>query len=294
VYEKNCGPTPDFPWQSLEAVPEFPPPQLKAGYFEQAPIYKFAREHPARWAWTKAHSLVSFFLGPLLMMPVVAMLLAKRWKFFRGLTKPSKARLLLLLCALPLVGMALPLWFLPHYAAPLTGALYALALLAMRRLRLWQWRSRPVGLQMVRAIPVLAVAMLVLDASVLVRHGEASAPSQDFGRSSVLAQLKGYSGGQLVVVRHKPENFYDLDWVYNDADIDAAKVVWARDMGASANQELIRYFKDRRVWLLEADESPPKLLPYARTHPIRFPQPATPSPDGDGQPIWGNFGGTPW
>ena len=33
-------------------------------------------------------------------------------------------------------------------------------------------------------------------------------------------------------------------------------------MGASANEELIRYFKDRRVWLLEADKSPPKLLPY--------------------------------
>jgi hypothetical protein len=32
-------------------------------------------------------------------------------------------------------------------------------------------------------------------------------------------------------------------------------------MGASANVELIRYFKSRRVWLLEADESLSKLLP---------------------------------
>jgi hypothetical protein len=39
-------------------------------------------------------------------------------------------------------------------------------------------------------------------------------------------------------------------------------------MGAFSNEELIRYFKDRRVWLLEADESPPKLLPYARMNEI--------------------------
>ena len=262
VCKKNYEPTPDFPWQSMEAATELSPPQLKAGYFEQAPLYKFAHEHTVQWAWQKAKSLVSFFLGPLLMMPVVALLLAHRGKFFRSLTQPSKPRLLLFLCALPLIGMTLPIWFLPHYAAPLTAAFYALVMLAMRHLRLWQYRNQPVGKQMVRVIPVLAVAVLVWQARILVLQRGPSAPSEDLGRFSVLAQLTGYSGGQLVVVRHKPDNIADLDWVYNDADIDAAKVVWARDMGTSANEELIRYFKDRRVWLLEADESPPKLLPY--------------------------------
>ncbi|HXY03309.1 MAG TPA: hypothetical protein VEI49_06990, partial [Terriglobales bacterium] len=44
-----------------------------------------------------------------------------------------------------------------------------------------------------------------------------------------------------------------------DADIDGANVVWARDMGDSGNEELLRYFKNRRVWLLQPDQSPPKL-----------------------------------
>jgi hypothetical protein len=52
------------------------------------------------------------------------------------------------------------------------------------------------------------------------------------------------------------------EWVYNGADIDGSKVVWARDMGETQNLELIRYFKDRKIWLLEPDLTPPKLSPY--------------------------------
>jgi hypothetical protein len=29
------------------------------------------------------------------------------------------------------------------------------------------------------------------------------------------------------------------------------------------NLELIQYFKDRKVWLLQADETPPKLTEYS-------------------------------
>jgi len=46
------------------------------------------------------------------------------------------------------------------------------------------------------------------------------------------------------------------------ADIDKAKVVWARDMDDSENAELIRYFPHRRVWLAEPDLAPPRLSPY--------------------------------
>jgi hypothetical protein len=52
--------------------------------------------------------------------------------------------------------------------------------------------------------------------------------------------------------------------VYNEADIDHAKVVWARDIGGEQNEELLRYYKDRCVWLLDADEAPPKLSSYLR------------------------------
>ncbi len=263
VYQAAYDPVPNFPWHSVPPYPEYHHPVMKDFYLSmQLSCYDEARKHPIASTLQRAADLGTFFLGPLLLMPVGALLLARPWKFFKGLTRPGKALSLLLLCALPLVGIALPVYYFSHYAAPLTGALFALAMLAMRQLRLWHWRNRPVGRLLVRAVPVLAVALLLVDAGVLWAHNGLFPPSQDFGRSAVLAQIKQYKGGQLVIVHYGPNHDTDQEWVYNDADIDAAKVVWARDMGASSNEELIQYFKDRQVWLLEPDESPPKLLSY--------------------------------
>ena len=33
-------------------------------------------------------------------------------------------------------------------------------------------------------------------------------------------------------------------------------------MGPAKNEELIRYYKNRNVWLLYADDQPPKLVAY--------------------------------
>jgi hypothetical protein len=247
----------------MRAVPEYHRVAMKEFYLQwELRQYRLAREHPGKLAAEKASGLVVFFFGPLLLMPIVALLLAKRGKFFHSLLKPSKARLLLLLCAFPVVGMGLPVYFQPHYAAPLTAVLFALAMMAMRQLRLWQWRRKPVGRQLVRAVPVLAVAIVVLHITVLMGQHGLPASGRDFGRSRILGQLQAYAGGQLVIVQYAANHNVHNEWVYNDADIDAAEVVWACDKGSSGNEELIQYFKNRRAWLLEADDSAPKLLPY--------------------------------
>lgn len=263
VYTQTYEPVPYFPWQEMKSIPEYHHEVLRnfnvSFSFED---YRTAREHPLELIWTKARKLFDFYFGAMFAMPIVLLLLVGRGKFFRGLTKPGKVRRLLLLCALPFVGMALPIYFNPHYAAPLTAAFYALVLMAMRYLRLWRWRGQPVGLQLVRVIPVLALVTVALHAGVLVRQCLLFAPSGDLSRGSILTRLPADPNGHLVLVRYNREYEIGEAWVYNDADIDAAKVVWAWDMGASANEELIRYYKDRRVWLLEADEWPAKLLPY--------------------------------
>jgi hypothetical protein len=77
-----------------------------------------------------------------------------------------------------------------------------------------------------------------------------------------MSKLLAKPGLHLVIVRYREEHDPRDEWVYNGAEIDQAKVVWARDMGPEKNLELIHYFKDRKVWLVEPDVLTPSLSPY--------------------------------
>src|SRR5262249_41756563 len=85
-------------------------------------------------------------------------------------------------------------------------------------------------------------------------------------------RLAAAPGKQLVFVRYSPLHVFH-EWVYNDADIDAARVVWANDLGPAENEKLRRYYPDRTVWLLQPDARPLSLEPYDVPPP---PAPATP------------------
>ena len=82
-------------------------------------------------------------------------------------------------------------------------------------------------------------------------------------RASVLAQLQAGGSKHLVFVRFG-KNFRTFDWVYNPPDIDSAKVIFARDMGTAANQELLDYYPDRKAWLVEPDKKPVRLRAVER------------------------------
>jgi len=88
-------------------------------------------------------------------------------------------------------------------------------------------------------------------------------------RVAVNAQLGQAPGKQLVFVRYWPAHIFQDEWVYNAADIDAARIVWARDLGDAENQKLIRHYPDRTVWLLEPDARPVKLTPYGAAPPAQ-------------------------
>lgn len=68
----------------------------------------------------------------------------------------------------------------------------------------------------------------------------------------------------LVVVRYGESHNPLHEWVYNRADIDSSEVAWAREMSPKSNRKLLDYFDDRRVWLLEADASPPRLVAHPK------------------------------
>ena len=117
-----------------------------------------------------------------------------------------------------------------------------------------------------RSIPVICCAMIVIRVTAVAAHAaiEPAWPRGNLDRAQLVRDLSQIPGRQLVIVRYGTnpavEHDTNREFVYNAADIDSAKIVWARDMGN--NEQLIKYFCDRQLWLLKADESPPQLSPY--------------------------------
>ena len=122
---------------------------------------------------------------------------------------------------------------------------------------------------MVRAVPLVACAMIVLrvTAAAMHTHIEPNWPRGNLERARVVRELRQLSGDQLVFVRYGPHHDMDSEWVWNDASIDSAKVVWARDMGEDQNRELLRYFSMRRAWRINGDDSSPRLERYSGETP---------------------------
>ena len=81
-------------------------------------------------------------------------------------------------------------------------------------------------------------------------------------RAQIQARLEQLPGPQLAIVRYSPDHFPLDQWVYNAADIDHSKVVWAWEMDDSSNLELFHYYKDRQVWLVQPDSSAERMTPY--------------------------------
>ena len=210
----------------------------------------------------KLAAVFFFFLGPALMAPLMLLPRAVRDK---------RVRFLVLTGATFAVGLGANAWFGPHYAAPFTAALYGILLQAMRHLRVWRPEGQPAGLFLVRATSVVCLALVAvrLYAVPLKLVGPWPAICMWYGseglgrpRAETVARLESYAGRQLAIVQYASKHDYINEWVYNAADIDKSKVVWARGMDEQSNAEVIRYFKDRTVWLVEPDYSPPRVSPY--------------------------------
>jgi hypothetical protein len=209
-------------------------------------------------AWNtlgKAGAFWMFFLGPALTLPLVL-----GWRLFGD----RRVRPLVVIGGVCLAGLALNTWFYAHYAAPMTGLIYALVIQGLRHVRAWRSQLAP-------TVPAVCVLMVLLRAGTqplnfymppdwpmtwyYTRPGNTE-------RARILEKLEHQPGRHLAIVRYRPNHDYFEEWVYNRASIDTAPVVWAREMDAASNRELMHYFSGRDVWLVDADAKPARVTPY--------------------------------
>ncbi len=122
--------------------------------------------------------------------------------------------------------------------------------------------QRPVGV----ALSCAAVFLLVADVSLHLSNHQCD-PLEwtcqgDPSRAAIQEKLSQTPGKHLILVRYGDDHNIHDEWVYNGAEIDSAKVLWARELDAEQDAKLLAYFKDRHVWLVEPDKDNTELIPY--------------------------------
>jgi hypothetical protein len=162
-----------------------------------------------------------------------------------------------------------------HYIAAVTCLFVLVAVTGLEQIARLSVRGHPAGQEAAGLIVLLCFAQF------LFWYGVHAADDQEFSQAArqvevwdsinhqnparrilVARQLAGIPGRLLVFVRYSPQHIFQDEWVYNQAALDTARVIWARDLGAEEDEKLLHYYPGRTALLLEPDQRPPQLSPY--------------------------------
>jgi len=172
--------------------------------------------------------------------------------------KDRRVRFALACSILFLVVLNLETFGIPHYTAPFLACGVFLWTRGLQAL--WEWRG---------GIPALRIALVILVATGMGMHAvEARSHAKHrasydiYRRPKIIEWLESHDGDHLVIVRYARNHNPNLEWVQNGADLEGARVIWAREMDRERTAALIREFPERTPWLLRADRKPKVMERY--------------------------------
>jgi hypothetical protein len=234
-------------------------PEQQLDYQAQSIIHGESTDTFASWwarLWDRVHFYRFFFYPPLyLVLPLF--LLSLRYFRFAWLAATA---------ALIAVGDNFYPYFYPHYIAALTCVFVLMAVTALDRLSRWNSFAARVILYLCAAQFVFWYGLHCGSEPLLMTAGRFD--TGDFinygdpeGRIRINRELADTAGKELVFVRYGPQHMFH-EWIHNDANIDAADVVWAADLGEEEDEKLKAYYPSRSAWIVEPDAKPPRLIPY--------------------------------
>ncbi len=253
--------TETFVSEHHDAEPRFRHPALREFHEWEDKIH---RDREAKPFFTMLINLAvgwRFLLGPALTLAALGL----GWTLRRRRTFP-----LLVIGAVCLAAASTETWMHPHALAPVCGLFLVILVQSMRHLHAIRFWGIPYGIVFVRAVVLTCAAMLLvppinrmLGIRYEVSYGAWWSIEEEPDRPRIYKQLEDTEGKDLVMVRYMPGEPIAQPWVYNEADIDGAGIVWAREMSPEKDQALPGYFAGRRVWLLEPNLKPVQLKAYS-------------------------------
>lgn len=174
---------------------------------------------------------------------------------FWGRTRVGRAAIVVI--GLQLMASAAVCWVYPHYLSPIVAWLTLAAVLGLRHLpNGWNKAARTL------AWGLIGMQVLLLWGTTM--HARRNAENDDWAhrRLSIAQQLAALPGKHLVLVHYADQHNVHEEWVYNLADLEESRVLWARGERSAWREQLFQHYSDKRcIWELRVDEGlPPKLL----------------------------------
>ena len=253
VHSKAYYPVPVLVVQHPAPPPVFDHDYMRAQYLRDMQEFRKQRSIQGFFeaARTKFVAIWGFYVGISLTIPLLVLPL---------LFKNPWTRFALFVCALSLGVMFFETWLFPHYAAPIAPLLFLVLTECVAALWAWRWAGLPVGRGLVALVVLFHLALI----GFAIAHRPTYIATRQpwaLARQQILQRLGHDGHNHLVIVRYAANHTPDAEWVYNKADLDKANVVWAHEMSGADEREILNYYSDRYVWLVEADLKPPRITP---------------------------------
>lgn len=139
----------------------------------------------------------------------------------------------------------------PHYAAPLIVTLFLIAALSLRRLDLLRIGNFAAGRPIVLLVFLVICAQASLSISSL--NDTLTDPLTPPRRSALIQKLEALPGNHLVIIHYPQQETWNVfqEWVYNSADPDRSRIVFAHDLGPALLPSLLTYYASRQTWILD-------------------------------------------
>jgi hypothetical protein len=166
-------------------------------------------------------------------------------------------------------------YLLVHYLAAVTCLFVLVSVAGLQQIRRIRVNGVAAGTEIVRFVVLLCGAQFVLWYGLHLFEGahpplallqyetwDSINHRNPERRIEVANELAAIPGRLLVFVHYEPRHIFQQEWVWNRADIDAARIVFARDLGPEEDEKLIRYYPGRRVLWFEPDQNPSRITGY--------------------------------
>jgi hypothetical protein len=201
----------------------------------------------------RAQDYWKFFVGPLLSIPLAVSTTC---------LKDRNLRLVWVCLAILFIGVFFQSWIQDHYLAPAYCLLILVLLQGARKLRTLRFGGIRIGQRFSAVLPIVCLLMLAIRAAAFDEHqievlthwppNWAFSTQRLWDRDQIEDKVKSSPDKVLIIVRYRA-TFHSphKEWVYNGADLQNGKVLWARSMSAEENCQLVHYYQNRKFWVVD-------------------------------------------